>query len=170
MAWAFQDDLIGLPAMRQVDTFPRSPAYPGLLAHGVDPALGVNGGGGEFIYLPGVANTVVGSLVTYNQLTPATALAATGAKGGSPVAVAMAAIGAGQFGWFQISGNALIAKTSGAAIALAAAVGVSATGGQVASSAGGAATAGALTGSVVNGAALAGDATVNVQISRPVVN
>ncbi|HEY1430747.1 MAG TPA: hypothetical protein VGF39_03845 [Stellaceae bacterium] len=166
MAYAFQDDIAGLPGMRQVDSFPRIPAYPGMLAHALDPVLG----GGEFLYLPGVAGTVLGSLVTYNQLTPATVLAVTGAKGGSPVAVAMAAPGAGQFGWFQITGNALIAKTSGAAIALGAAVGVSATPGQVATSAGGAATAGALTGAVVSSAAVTTDATVNVEISRPVVN
>jgi predicted RecA/RadA family phage recombinase len=166
MAYAFQDDIAGLPGMRQVDNFARTPAYPGMLAHALDPVLG----GGEFIYLPGVAGTVLGSLVTYNQLAPSTVLAATGAKGGSPVAVAMAAPGAGQFGWFQITGNALIAKTSGAAIALGAAVGVSATPGQVATSAGGAATAGALTGAVVSSGAAAGDATVNVEISRPMVN
>jgi hypothetical protein len=166
MAYAFQDELCGLPGMRAVDSFPRSPAYPGMLAHAVDPVLG----GGEFVYMTGVANTVVGSLVTYNQLTPASVLGVTGAKTGSPVAVAMAAIGANQFGWFQISGNALMAKTAGAAIAAGASVGVSATPGQVATSAGGAATAGALTGAVCSGAAAAADPTVNVQISRPVVN
>jgi predicted RecA/RadA family phage recombinase len=166
MSYAFQDDLIGLPGMLRVDSAPHSPAYPGMLAHAVDPVLG----GGEFLYLPGVANLVAGSLVTYDQLTPSVTLSVTGAKGGSPVAVAMAAPQAGQYGWFQITGNALIAKTAGAGIAQGAAVGITATAGQVTTSAGGAATAGALTGAVCNAAAATTDATVNVGISRPVVN
>jgi predicted RecA/RadA family phage recombinase len=166
MAYAFQDEIMGLTPIAQVDAARRSPQYPGYIAHAVDPVQG----GAEFIYLQGAANTVKGSLVTYNSLTGATVLAATGAKGGSPMAVAMAAIGAGQWGWYQITGNALVAKVSGTALTLGAAVGVSATAGQVTTSAGGAATAGALTGAVIDVAALATDATVNVAISRPTVN
>jgi hypothetical protein len=144
----------------------RSPQFPGFLGHAVDPVEG----GGEFLYLQGVANTVKGSVVTYNPLTGATTLAASGAKGGSPVAVAMAAIGAGQWGWYQVTGNALMSKVSGTAISLGGAVGVSTTAGQVTTSAGGAATAGALTGAVCSAAALTTDALVNVGVSRPTVN
>lgn len=162
MTWAIQDDLIGMPPITTVDAAPRMP--PGMIAHAVDPVLG----GGEFLYLPGVVNTVVGSLVTYNQVTPSTTLAATGAQNGNPVAVAMAAVGAGQWGWFQITGQARIAKT-GVAISLGAALGVSATGGQVAA-AGTPGAAGSLDAALCSAAALAGDATVSAQISRPALN
>jgi predicted RecA/RadA family phage recombinase len=169
MGWAFQDEIIGMPGIHQVDTAPPAPVYPGMFAHAVQSEMQM---GAEFIYLPAPPGGVAaqGMLVTYDQLTPASALAATGAKGGSPVAVAMNPMPAGTFGWFKVSGNGIIAKTAGAAIALGVSVGVTATPGEVATSAGGAGTAGALTGAVVNAAALAADTTVNVQISRPQVN
>tara|TARA_R110002073_G_scaffold126244_1_gene271020 strand:+ start:715 stop:1218 length:504 start_codon:yes stop_codon:yes gene_type:complete len=60
-------------------------------------------GVGEFIYLKGVASTLVGSFVTIadNQTT---ALAV--ANGIGQVAVAMSINVASQFGWYQISGQA----------------------------------------------------------------
>lgn len=64
-------------------------------------------GSGEFIYLAGVASTVVGSLVTYDAYLGTTTLApATGGSG--PVAVAMSANVLGQFGWYQIQGTAAV--------------------------------------------------------------
>ncbi|MGL5934024.1 MAG: hypothetical protein ACRCZI_00210 [Cetobacterium sp.] len=62
-------------------------------------------GGGEFIYLQGVASTAVGSWVTYNTDDGTTALLAANAIG--PVAVAMSANVANQFGWYQIQGKAI---------------------------------------------------------------
>lgn len=62
-------------------------------------------GAGEFIYLAGVANTAIGSWVTYNQDTNTTALLAPNAIG--PVAVSMSANVLNQFGWYQISGKAI---------------------------------------------------------------
>lgn len=165
MAYVFQDDIAGLQPIAEVASSRRSPAVPGMLAHAVDPTEG----GGEFVYLQGVANTVAGSLVTYDQLSAATVLAATGAQRGAPVAVAMAAIGAGQFGWYQVTGNARIAKTAVAGT-LGAPVGLSGTPGQVAPLAGGAAPAtNQLTNAVINAAASAGDARAAVQINRPMV-
>lgn len=75
-----------------------------------DPVYGV----GEFIYLLGVASTVVGSLVTWGGAssgTPTyqTALAPSTANIDQPLAVAMSANVAGQYGWYQISGQAVIA-------------------------------------------------------------
>jgi len=58
---------------------------------------------GEFIYLVGVASTAVGTVVTYNRYTGATTRAVANAKG--PVAFAMAATVASQYGWYQIFGN-----------------------------------------------------------------
>lgn len=71
-------------------------------------------GAGEFIYLLGVASTVVGSVVTYNGNTSGTptgqtALAPATANLAQPLAVAMSANVAGQYGWYQISGNAVCA-------------------------------------------------------------
>ena len=62
-------------------------------------------GAGEFIYLQGVASTAVGSWVTYNMDDGSTALLAADAIG--PVAVAMAATVANEYGWYQISGKAV---------------------------------------------------------------
>jgi hypothetical protein len=67
-------------------------------------------GEGEFIYLLGVANTAVGSWVTYNADDYSTTLLAANAIG--PVAIAMSANVASQYGWYQISGKA-IGKTAG---------------------------------------------------------
>lgn len=62
-------------------------------------------GHGEFIYLKGVASTALGSWVTFNTDDWTTALLAANAIG--PVAVAMSASVASEFGWYQISGKAV---------------------------------------------------------------
>lgn len=73
----------------------------GLIVQGKDPTYGV----GEFVYLKGAASTVVGSWVTYNADDYSTDLLAANAIG--PVAVAMSANVANQYGWYQISGKAV---------------------------------------------------------------
>ena len=74
-------------------------------------------GEGEFIYLLGVSSTVVGSMVTYNTTTYQTTLTpTTGTTDGAPIAVAMSANVASSYGWYQISGNAVVKKT-GVAVA-----------------------------------------------------
>ncbi len=74
-------------------------------------------GEGEFIYLLGVGSTVVGSMVTYNTTTYQTTLTpTTGTTDGAPIAIAMSANVASQYGWYQISGNAVVKKT-GVAVA-----------------------------------------------------
>ena len=75
----------------------------GTIVTAADPLYGA----GEFIYLKGVASTVVGSLVVFDPYLATTTLApATGGKG--PVAVAMSANVANQFGWYQIAGAAAV--------------------------------------------------------------
>lgn len=69
-------------------------------------------GAAEFIYLLGVVNTVVGSIVKYNATTYQTVLLANTAGQAVPVAVAMSANVASQYGWYQIGGNAVIKKTA----------------------------------------------------------
>ena len=70
-------------------------------------ALGTRGKdneGNEYIYLTGVASTVVGSWVTYDELGITTLLVANAI---GPVAVAMAITDATtDFGWYQIFGKA----------------------------------------------------------------
>lgn len=69
-------------------------------------------GGGEFIYLKGVASTVVGSIVNYDDGFQ-TALDTSAVSGPSrPLAVAMSANVAGQYGWYQISGLAVATKAN----------------------------------------------------------
>lgn len=76
----------------------------GTIVRAKDPTFGA----GEFIYLKGVASTVVGSLVQYDENLGTTTLApATGGHSG-PLAVAMSANVANQFGWYQIAGAANI--------------------------------------------------------------
>jgi hypothetical protein len=81
----------------------------GTIVTGVDPLYGM----GEFIYLAGVAGTVVGSVVNFDQVAGTTTLnPATGGNG--QVAVAMAATVATTFGWYQVRGVAVV-KDSGTA-------------------------------------------------------
>ena len=74
----------------------------GTMVEATDPVYGA----GEFIYLKGVASTAIGSVVTYNADDWSTALLAANAIG--PVAVAMSACVANEFGWYQIFGKAVV--------------------------------------------------------------
>jgi hypothetical protein len=80
----------------------------GTIVKGWDPTYGE----GEFIYLLGVASTVVGSVVTYNTTTYQTTLIPNTANLSCPVAVAMSANVASQYGWYQIAGLAVAKKTA----------------------------------------------------------
>ena len=83
----------------------------GTIVRAQDPTYGP----GEFIYLKGVAATVVGSLVNYDPYLATTTLApATTGKG--PVAVAMSANVLNQFGWYQIGGVAAVKAPNAMAV------------------------------------------------------
>ena len=99
---------------------PTPPLTLGMIVTANDPTYGT----GEFILLKGVASTVVGSVVTYNATTFQTALAPVGTNKPQPIAIAMSACLAVNWGWYQISGMAVAAKTSALALASNAAVGV----------------------------------------------
>lgn len=110
MAYTIQNPLAGFQPIAVTDTVKNHPV--GMIVSAVDPVYGA----GEFIYLLGVASTVVGSVVTYNGSTGTpvsptgqTALAANTANQARPIAVAMSANVAGQYGWYQIYGNAVCA-------------------------------------------------------------
>lgn len=84
-------------------------------------------GEGEFIYLKGLAATIVGDTVIYDQNANTTTRAVAGSRG--PCAVSMSANVANQYGWYQIAGAA-IAKVA-AAVAANAAPYVTATAGSI---------------------------------------
>lgn len=82
----------------------------GLIVRAFDTATTAYGVG-EFIYLKGVASTAVGDFVTYNADDWSSARLVGNAIG--PVALAMSACVASEFGWYQISGKAVGQVASG---------------------------------------------------------
>jgi hypothetical protein len=107
MAWtAIGEGAAGSQAIAETSTTKRHPL--GTILRGVDPTFG----GGEFIYLLGVVNTLAGHLVTYAPSTYLTALSPNTAAIGNPLAVAMSANVASQYGWYQIQGIATVLKTA----------------------------------------------------------
>lgn len=109
MAYVHSENELGLQPIAAFSSIQNHPL--GKIVRAFDATLGA----GEFIYLKGVASTVVGSLVTYVASTGVTALSTTSGvvNGGAPLAVAMSAnIVATTFGWYQIEGDAVIKKTA----------------------------------------------------------
>ncbi|WP_141339704.1 hypothetical protein [Bradyrhizobium sp. USDA 3458] len=111
MAYVIQENSTGWQPIATTSTTQQHKL--GTIVRAVDPTYGA----GEFIYLKGVASTVVGSMVDYDPYLATTALSpATGGTG--PVAVAMSANVANQYGWYQIGGAAAVkapnAMTAGA--------------------------------------------------------
>lgn len=111
MAYTVETTRIGSQPIAVTDTIANHSL--GAIVEAKDPVYG----GGEFIYLLGVAATIVGSLVTWNGNTSGTptfqtTLCPSTANLAQPVAVAMSANTAARYGWYQISGNA-VASTNG---------------------------------------------------------
>ena len=104
--------LAGAQPIANTETTQKHPL--GTIVRAVDPTYGE----GEFIYLLGVASTEVGFMAIYNATTYQTALVtvSNGKGKGNAVGIAMSANVAGQYGWYQISGNAVIKKTTVAAL------------------------------------------------------
>jgi hypothetical protein len=100
----------GGPRLMETDTVQNLPF--GTIIRAYDPIHGM----GEFIYLQGVASTVAGSLINYNAFTGATTLNVPAANAALPLAVALAPTVANLFGWYQISGNALVVNNATAAV------------------------------------------------------
>jgi hypothetical protein len=69
-------------------------------------ARDVNYGPGEFIYLKGVGSTIAGSAVVYNVAAATTTL--TTATTAGLVAIAMSANVANYYGWYQLTGEAIV--------------------------------------------------------------
>ena len=151
MAYSFDTPYAGLMPIANTDSgvtppssstvIPTPPLKLGMIVKASDPTFGE----GEFILLAGVASTAVGSVVTYNTTSWTTTLAPAGTNKPQPIAIAMAAnTSSSTWSWYQISGIAVAAKTSGLALASAAAVGVL-TAGKIAATASGKEVQGALT-------------------------
>jgi len=132
----------------------------GTVVRAIDPTYGE----GEFIYLLGVASTAVGSPVTYNKTTWATTLAPVGSNKPQPVAFAMSANVASQYGWYQISGVAVAAKTATVCLVSGGAVGVL-TAGLIAGTGSGKEVQGAQVAATASAAT--GRTTVALLINRP---
>lgn len=120
MAYLITDQLVGGQLVSEAWPTPRHPL--GTISHGADPTYGA----AEFVYLQGATGTVVGSVVLYNADDYTTSL--LGQNDIGPVAVAMAAVGPQQYGWYQVHGKAIV---SAPAVVDNASVYSSATPGQV---------------------------------------
>ena len=151
-------DLVGAQAI--ADTSTTQNHNLGTIVRASDPTYGQ----AEFIYLKGIGSTAVGSVVTYDTSTYLTTLSAVGGSIARPVAVAMSANVASSYGWYQISGIAVVKKQCTVSLAAGAAVGVLSTG-LIA----GTASLKEIFGAVVHAvaSATAGRTTVQVLINRP---
>lgn len=123
--WAINSSMVGIQPIAVTSTTKNHPL--GTIVKAVD--TGSNAyGEGEFIYLLGVGSTVVGSVVTYDLSTRQTVLCAVAGGIARPVAIAMSANVASQYGWYQIGGIAVASKLSTVSVATGLAVGVLSTG------------------------------------------
>jgi hypothetical protein len=151
--------VVSLAGAQPIDTTSTTQKHPlGTIVSGYDSTYGY----GEFIYLVGVVNTVVGTIATYDASSFLTALAPLTANIPAPVAVAMSANVASSYGWYQISGNARGKKIAGTSIVARAAVGLGTTGVLGAS-----ATGLQVEGCVVSVTATTTDTHILVTINRP---
>lgn len=100
MAYTIQSPLVGAQPIGVTDTVQNHPL--GTRVFATDPTYGA----GEFVYLKGVASTAVGDVVVYDQYAGTSTRAVAGSRG--PAAVAMSANVASQYGWYQVSGAAVV--------------------------------------------------------------
>jgi len=110
MAYTIQTALVGAQAIAVTDTVQNHPL--GTRVFAFDPTYGA----GEFVYLKGLASTAVGNAVIYDQYAGTSTRAVAGSRG--PIAVAMSANVASQYGWYQVSGSAVVTTGTVAANAL----------------------------------------------------
>lgn len=118
MTYAFNEPQFGYPPIAETRSLTlsdleapnnKSVTRIGTRVKAFDPTYGE----GEFVYLKGVASTAIGSVVIYDQYANTTTLATAGSRG--PIAVAMSANVAGQGGWYQIAGAAVVKAATVAA-------------------------------------------------------
>ena len=96
MAYSHSGNRIGFQPLVNTETTQYHPL--GTVVTGTDPTYGE----GTFVYLKGVASTAVGSAVIYDNNAATTTLTVAGSRG--PVAFALSANVASQYGWYQVEG------------------------------------------------------------------
>lgn len=106
MAYTITTHLLGFQPIATTDTTQNHAL--GTIVAATDSTYGA----GEFVYLKGVASTVVGDMVIFDQYAGTTTRTVAGSRG--PTAVAMSINIASQYGWYQIAG-ATVAKSATAA-------------------------------------------------------
>lgn len=114
MAWKPDKNApLGMPAVAPTTVDPAAVVPVGTVQSFIEDTQGSC----ELIYLPGVANLVAGDVVVYDLTPGAQAITRivkdTFANSGRAVAVAITPVLAGQFGWFQISGVAIVNTVAG---------------------------------------------------------
>lgn len=125
MAYFITDTVAGSQAIAATSGVQKHPL--GTIVNAKDPTLGA----GEFIYLQGIASTVVGSIVEYDT-SFVTGLSTIAVEEPRPLAVAMSANVAVSvandtgYGWYQISGDSAMVKDSAVSFAAGAIVGAGA--------------------------------------------
>lgn len=112
---AYTIDRAGGQQIAETSTVKNCPL--GTIVKGWDPTYGE----GEFIYLQGIGSTVIGSIVQYDA-NFLSALETTALATPKPNAVAMSANVANQYGWYQISGQAVAVKATATSFAASAAL------------------------------------------------
>lgn len=101
MAYTIRNPIAGAQQIAVTSDVQKHPQ--GTIVQADDPVFG----GGEFIYLKGVASTVVGSMVDYDMNAGTTTLSPA-TLGTGPVAIAMSINLLNFWGWYQIAGNAAV--------------------------------------------------------------
>jgi len=119
MTYVINENYAAYPAIANTDAgyttsggtvIPTPPCTLGTIVRANDPTYGE----GEFIFLKGVASTVVGSVVIYDGTTYLTTLCPTTKNTARPVAFAMSANATtATYGWYQIGGTAVAVKGTG---------------------------------------------------------
>lgn len=100
MAWRIIEPVLGVQGITDVSETLRHPL--GTMVR----AKNLTYGEGVFLYLQGATGTSTGSVVVYEQQSSTTTLLDLDYRG--PVAVAMADVGASQYGWYQVRGSAVV--------------------------------------------------------------
>jgi hypothetical protein len=111
MAYVIATPNLGFTPINTVDMHAKVPI--GTIVRAVDPTYG----SGEFIYLKGCSPASLPAILCYysdNGTADTAKLGTTSGvvDGGSALCVAMAAVIANTYGWFQIGGKALVLKTA----------------------------------------------------------
>ncbi len=104
MAYFFKEQSAGWQHIANTEATQLHPL--GTIVKATDPTYGE----GTFIYLKGVASTAVGDVVNFDQYNGTTTRAVAATRG--PLAVAMSANVASQYGWYQLVGCAVVSVST----------------------------------------------------------